>query len=83
MMFRGAYDSAFYRNFRDLLHRQVDLQQSVQDLAPGEYREARAALEARWDALLAGEREHRNPEAAAPVRRAAREEVHAAAAQDG
>jgi anaerobic magnesium-protoporphyrin IX monomethyl ester cyclase len=86
MMFRGAYDSAFYRGFRDLLHRQVELQQSVQDLAPHDYRNARAALEARWDVLIASEREHRHEAyaaALAPARRAAREEAHAAAAQDG
>ena len=40
MMFRGAYDSRFYRDFRDLLHRQVELLQPAQAMAPGEYREA-------------------------------------------
>lgn len=84
MMFHGAYDSHFYRSFRDLLHRQVELQQPGQGMQPQQYREACAGLEARWGALIASEREHRNPEAIAfpsktqPVRK----RPHAAAAQD-
>jgi len=63
MMFRGAYDSDFYRHVRDLLHEQVTLQQS-KTIEPAErYNETRAALDARWDALIASERSHRNEDA--------------------
>ncbi|MDG6349233.1 radical SAM protein [Luteimonas sp. 8-5] len=70
MMFRGAYDSGFYRSFRDLLHRQVELMQSEQGLGPRVYGEACARLEARWQALLASGRDH------------LRELGHVAAAED-
>jgi len=84
MMFRGAYDSEFYRRFRDLLHRQVELLQSRQRLASREYHEARIGLDACWDALIASERDHRNPGAtAAPTKHPAREGIYAAATQDG
>jgi anaerobic magnesium-protoporphyrin IX monomethyl ester cyclase len=58
MMFRGAYDSDFYRRFRDLLHEQVALQQAI---ATGSAQDGRgwSELEARWDALIATEAEHR------------------------
>lgn len=84
MMFHGAYDSHFYRGFRDLLHQQVELQQAGQGMQPRRYRDARAALEARWAALLASERDHRNPHAiAAPaIKPPARDIPHVAAAQD-
>jgi anaerobic magnesium-protoporphyrin IX monomethyl ester cyclase len=62
MMFRGAYDSDFYRHVRDLLHEQVMLQTSK----PEHEREAHAALDARWEALIADERAHRSEGAAAP-----------------
>jgi anaerobic magnesium-protoporphyrin IX monomethyl ester cyclase len=63
MMFRGTYDSTFYRCFRDLLHEQVTLQQS-RDAGSSESLEPEfAALEARWDALIAGEHLHRNHDA--------------------
>jgi anaerobic magnesium-protoporphyrin IX monomethyl ester cyclase len=83
MMFRGAYDSQFYRAFRDLLHAQVDLPRTTTDLALPARHAARVALEARWDALLASERSHRNPDAATAPAAAghARERVHAAATQ--
>lgn len=42
MMFRGAYDSDFYRSFRDLLHRQVELQGQWNALLASE-REHRSA----------------------------------------
>jgi anaerobic magnesium-protoporphyrin IX monomethyl ester cyclase len=73
MMFRGAYDSDFYRHVRDLLHEQVTLQQSKAAESPAHYSEASAALDARWDALIASERAHRSkdpttsPLAAIPV----------------
>lgn len=71
MMFRGTYDSAFYRSFRDLLHEQVTLQQSRGTSSPESLGQAFAALDARWDALIASEYLHRNPDAtpAPPPRR--------------
>src|SRR3546814_12499440 len=60
MMFSGAYDSHFYRSFRDLLHEQVDLLKPGPGMQPRHYREACAALEARRDASTAGCSEHRN-----------------------
>ena len=59
MMFSGAYDSHFYRSFRDLLHVQVELQQLGLEAPPM----AQASLQARWDALIACEGAHRNPNA--------------------
>ena len=63
MMFRGAYDSDFYRHVRDLLHEQVTLQQSKAIEPPEHYREARTAFDARWDELIANERAHRSKDA--------------------
>ena len=85
MMFRGAYDSRFYRDFRDLLHRQVELLQPAQAMAPGEYREACDRLDARWRALVASEREHRNPgdSSVSGRERHAVGDARAAATQDG
>jgi len=59
MMFRGAYDSDFYRSFRNLLHDQVTLQ-----LAPDEQGEAK--LGAAWKALIASERAHRSEKPTLP-----------------
>jgi anaerobic magnesium-protoporphyrin IX monomethyl ester cyclase len=59
MMFRGAYDSEFYRHVRDLLHEQVILQQSKAGAEPQHHRQACIALDARWNALIATERAHR------------------------
>src|SRR6185437_13487352 len=66
MMFRGAYDSEFYRGVRDLLHEQVALQQTKAGTPPKRYRVASAALAARWDALVAREHAHRNHDATPP-----------------
>jgi anaerobic magnesium-protoporphyrin IX monomethyl ester cyclase len=84
MMFRGAYDSQFYRSFRDLLHQQVDLSQAEEGLSPRAYREACARLEADWNLLIASEGDHRDPDAIAvpSLKRRARDGAHAAAAQD-
>jgi anaerobic magnesium-protoporphyrin IX monomethyl ester cyclase len=72
MMFRGAYDSEFYRRVRDLLHEQVTLQQSKAGAEPEHHREACTALDAQWDALIASERLHRNADATLqPLRHAA------------
>ncbi|TPG46817.1 radical SAM protein [Rhodanobacter glycinis] len=59
MMFRGAYDSDFYRCVRDLLHEQVAIQQSE----PAGRTERRTALDTQWDALIARENAHRNRDA--------------------
>src|SRR3546814_3793556 len=61
MMFSGAYDSHFYGSFRALMHEQVDLLKPGPGMQSRQYREACAPLEARWAALMAGERDHRNP----------------------
>ena len=63
MMFRGAYDSDFYRHVRDLLHAQVALQPSQQALSPEHYSQARVALDAQWDELIANEYAHRTEHA--------------------
>ncbi|MGN2253882.1 B12-binding domain-containing radical SAM protein [Frateuria sp. GZRe12] len=63
MMFRGAYDSDFYRHVRDLLHAQVELQQSASQLSTEHHGLARAALDARWNALIASEQAHRTEQA--------------------
>jgi anaerobic magnesium-protoporphyrin IX monomethyl ester cyclase len=65
MMFRGAYNSDFYRHVRDLLHEQVTLQQSKAAESPAHYSEISAALDARWDALIANEHAHRSEDATA------------------
>jgi anaerobic magnesium-protoporphyrin IX monomethyl ester cyclase len=84
MMFHGAYDSQFYRSFRNLLHQQVELQHSMQDLEPEAYREARARLDASWQTLIASERGHRNGRAinVPSIKRRVRGRAYAAAAQD-
>jgi anaerobic magnesium-protoporphyrin IX monomethyl ester cyclase len=66
MMFRGAYDSDFYRHVRDLLHEQVTLQQSKAGMEPEHYRHACIGLDARWDALIASEQAHRTRDATFP-----------------
>jgi anaerobic magnesium-protoporphyrin IX monomethyl ester cyclase len=67
MMFRGAYDSDFYRHVRDLLHAQVELQQSAASQAAEHHALACAALDARWNALIASEQAHRTAPACVPV----------------
>jgi anaerobic magnesium-protoporphyrin IX monomethyl ester cyclase len=78
MMFRGAYDSDFYRRFRDLLHAQVSLQQSRSTATPEPYRQACIELDAQWRTLLASEYAHRTEHATAPITVSR----HAAAAQN-
>ncbi len=58
MMFRGVYDSDFYRRVRDLMHEQVTLRQLSAAVRPA----ARAAHDDRWQALIDAEREHRSEE---------------------
>jgi len=86
MMFRGTYDSTFYRCIRDLLHEQVALQQSRDAGSPQSSGQAFAALDAQWNALIASEPLHRNPDAtpapapsrkhAVPLRRVATAQNH-------
>lgn len=69
MMFRGAYESEFYRRVRDLLHEQVVLQLARDEAGC-------AALDARWHALMAEEARYRRADATpageiAPLTRAA------------
>jgi anaerobic magnesium-protoporphyrin IX monomethyl ester cyclase len=64
MMFRGAYDSDFYRSVRDLMHQQIVIQQSKGTATPEHYEQALVALDTRWDALLASEYQHRTEHAA-------------------
>ncbi|WP_233842868.1 radical SAM protein [Dyella sp. 2HG41-7] len=59
MMFRGAYNSDFYRHVRDLLHAQTTLQQARIHESPDDYACKLAELDARWDALIADEQAHR------------------------
>jgi anaerobic magnesium-protoporphyrin IX monomethyl ester cyclase len=56
MMFRGAYESEFYRRVRDLLHEQVRLQNARDEAGL-------AALDARWNALMAEETRYRRADA--------------------
>ena len=67
MMFRGAYDSEFYRQVRDLLHAQVDLQRSMTHATADCLHLVRASLDARWDALVAGEAAHRTEQGSQPA----------------
>jgi anaerobic magnesium-protoporphyrin IX monomethyl ester cyclase len=64
MMFHGTYQSAFYREVRDLLHEQVRIGQTR-----GHDRVARAALQRRWRRLLAREAQfrHEQNDSAAPA----------------
>jgi anaerobic magnesium-protoporphyrin IX monomethyl ester cyclase len=67
MMFRGAYDSEFYRHVRDLLHDQVMLQQSKATEPAEAHSKACSLLDARWNALIANERAHRSENATASL----------------
>jgi anaerobic magnesium-protoporphyrin IX monomethyl ester cyclase len=59
MMFHGTYSTGFYHAVRDLLHAHVEARRH--QATDGErYRRTRHALDARWDALLAREREFRH-----------------------
>jgi len=79
MMFRGAYDSEFYRSVRDLLHTQVTLRQSRHTQTPELYAEACAALDMQWSALIASEYAHRTEQhATSPITTTAARHVAAA-----
>jgi anaerobic magnesium-protoporphyrin IX monomethyl ester cyclase len=62
MMFRGTYDSRFYRSIRDLLHRQVDLEQLKPAATNRAYQQDRDALLRQWDSLIASEVQYRSPD---------------------
>lgn len=55
MMFRGAYNSDFYRQIRDLLHAQVECERLPHD------ERRRWEINARWDALIRSELGYRTP----------------------
>ncbi|HUA80078.1 MAG TPA: radical SAM protein [Dyella sp.] len=59
MMFRGAYNSDFYRRVRDLLHEQTTLQLTQPHAPPDDYARKFAQFDARWEALIADEQAHR------------------------
>ena len=59
MMFQGTYDSQFYREIRDLLHRQVDLERPGSAAIP-RHRQDSEALRRQWDALIANEGQYRS-----------------------
>jgi len=68
MMFRGTYNSEFYRAVRDLLHEQVSLQAHASRAHSGALPEARRSLELRWQELLSQELQYRSqPSAAAAL----------------
>jgi anaerobic magnesium-protoporphyrin IX monomethyl ester cyclase len=84
MMFRGAYDSDFYRRVRDLMHAQITVQQSKPGESPERYREAMATLDARWNALLSLEQQHRTEHVTSPTTTASQTRLlrHVATAQN-
>jgi anaerobic magnesium-protoporphyrin IX monomethyl ester cyclase len=65
MMFHGTYTSDFYRSIRNLLHEQVDLQNTgaADDVVGG----AQGALSRRWRDLLMQEHRYRSPGGATAV----------------
>jgi anaerobic magnesium-protoporphyrin IX monomethyl ester cyclase len=82
MMFRGAYDSDFYRRVRDLLHEQVLLRQTKDAEQPDRYNTACAALDAQWQALIAMEFAHRTEHATSSHSTVPGHARHAATAQN-
>jgi anaerobic magnesium-protoporphyrin IX monomethyl ester cyclase len=82
MMFRGAYDSEFYRRVRDLLHEQVLIMQTRHDHQPERYDKAIASLDAQWQALIAIEFAHRTEHASSPLSTMQSHARHAATAQN-
>ncbi len=60
MMFQGTYNSQFYREIRDLLHRQVDLEKPDSAALLSRRPEDRETLRQRWDSLVAREMQYRS-----------------------
>lgn len=63
MMFRGAYETEFYRQVRDLLHAQVLQQPPAPSSGSKGDTRALADLDARWAALIAAEHHYRRADA--------------------
>ena len=59
MMFQGTYNSQFYREIRDLLHRQVDLEKPGSGAIPRHLPDHQA-LRRQWDMLIASEMQYRS-----------------------
>lgn len=59
MMFRGTYNTDFYRRVRDLLHAQVNIEQPALHADRLAYRAATERIQERWDDLIATEQEYR------------------------
>ena len=59
MMFTGTYSTDFYRLVRDLIHAEVDAEQSALREQAAAYRSAKQSIQARWDELIALERDYR------------------------
>jgi anaerobic magnesium-protoporphyrin IX monomethyl ester cyclase len=60
MMFRGTYNSEFYRSVRNLLHEQVILQSVDPDWHAAEHQRLKLELERRWQELLMQEQRFRS-----------------------
>lgn len=60
MMFQGTYNSQFYREIRNLLHRQVELERPNTTPLLSCHREDREALRRQWDSLIATEMQYRS-----------------------
>jgi anaerobic magnesium-protoporphyrin IX monomethyl ester cyclase len=59
-MFKGTYNSEFYRAVRNLLHDQVNLEQRRLTHDRRDYAHGRRLLESRWNELIAHERHFRS-----------------------
>ena len=59
MMFKGTYDTAFYRRLHTLLHREIEYRQRL-DRHPATDPMAREELRLAWDELIDNETRHRN-----------------------
>jgi radical SAM superfamily enzyme YgiQ (UPF0313 family) len=62
MMFQGTYQTAFYRELHQLLHRDLDLRLALGNGSAGDpaVLAELAGVEARWDELRRGEASHRS-----------------------
>jgi len=60
MMFRGTYNSEFYRAVRNLLHEQVTLDQRRIPHDGREYVQCRRLLDSRWNELISHEHRYRS-----------------------
>jgi anaerobic magnesium-protoporphyrin IX monomethyl ester cyclase len=60
MMFKGTYDTAFYRRLHTLLHQEVELRHRANGHAAAADPHAREALRIAWTELIDNESRHRN-----------------------